>query len=495
MEISVLEDSLKEKVLLEYNVGEAQVIIVENEGKGYYIVKEPQIFGEAKEIYDMLLNYLYRSLKPIFIEKDPLGYIEGILEEIAEELGIKRKYNEYYDVLHYYIVRDVAGYGKIDVPMKDPRVEEIAVEGPGIPVAIVHRDVSDFYWLDSNIYFTSEEEIRSFVQKLALKTGKHISTAYPILEARLPEGHRVALTLSKEVSGRGSSFVIRKFPNSPLTITHLLMLKTLSPLEAAYLWLIVEAQGLVFIIGAMATGKTSLLQSLTTLIPPDARVITVEDTPELRLPHTHWDPLYTRRSYVPGDTWMNIDLNDLVKFAWRRRAEYIIIGEVRGEEVQVLVQAAASGHGGLTTFHADNVDSMILRLTSPPLNVKQSFLSLIWSIAVMRKLRSNITGKIVRRLTEIYEILIEGNEICKLKIFSWNPRNDKHEPDSVEEVVSKSYRLKTIAERYGLSKKDLIKELYERKRFLEELVKDEIFDYEAVSERLFKFYFQKRGLI
>jgi len=231
--MTLTEEISEDKILLEYNVGEAQILIVEREGKGYYIVKEPQIFGEAKELYDMLTGYLYRNLKPIFIEKDPIGYIESVLEEIAEELGIKSKYEEYYDVLHYYIVRDVVGYGKIDVLMKDPRVEEIAVEGPGIPVAVVHRDISEFYWLDTNIYFTNEEELRSFIQKLALKTGKHISTAYPILEARLPEGHRVALTLSKEVSGRGSSFVIRKFPNSPLTITHLLMLKTLSPLEAA----------------------------------------------------------------------------------------------------------------------------------------------------------------------------------------------------------------------------------------------------------------------
>jgi len=483
------------KTLLEYNVGEARVLIVEREGKGYYIVKEPQIFGEAKELYNLLTGYLYRSLKPIFIEKDPIGYIESILEEIAEELGIKSKYEEYYDILHYYIVRDVVGYGKIDVLMKDPRVEEIAVEGPGIPVAVVHRDVSEFYWLDTNIYFTNEEELRSFIQKLALKTGKHISTAYPILEARLPEGHRVALTLSKEVSGRGSSFVIRKFPNSPLTITHLLMLKTLSPLEAAYLWLIVEAQGLVFIIGAMATGKTSLLQSLATLIPPDARVITVEDTPELRLPHTHWDPLYTRRSYVPGDSWMNIDLNDLVKFAWRRRAEYIIIGEVRGEEVQVLVQAAASGHGGLTTFHADNVESMILRLTSPPLNVKQSFLSLIWSIAVMRKLRIATTGRIVRKLTDIYEIIVKGDKVEKIKVFSWDPKTDSHEPNDVDEVLERSYRLKIIAERYGLSEDSVRKELKERRSFLEKLVEDEVFDYEAVSERLFKFYYQRRGII
>lgn len=489
MQIPLTKNSNK---ILEYNVGEALVTILEYKGKGYYIVQEPKLEGEALETYNVLIDYLYRSLKPLYTEKDPIGYIEGVLEEVAEELGVKDKYEKYYDVLHYYILRDLIGYGKIDVPMKDPRVEELAVEGPGIPVAVVHRDVSEYSWLDTNIYFNSEEELRSYVQKLALRSGKHISTAYPILETRLPEGHRAALTLSKEVSGRGSSFVIRKFPEQPLTITHLLALNTLSPLEAAYLWLIVEAQGLVFIIGAMASGKTTLLQSLTTLIPPDSRVITVEDTPELRLPHEHWDPLYTRRSYNPAEKWMNIDLHTLVKFAWRRRAEYIIVGEVRGEEVQVLVQASASGHGGLTTLHADTVDSMIVRLMSPPLNVKHSFLSLIWCVAVMKRLRDVRTRRIIRRLTNIYELKVKGGNVEPVKIFSWNPQEDRHEPDDPYEVFRRSFRLKILAKRYGISEEDMITELKSRKLFLEDLVKNDVFDYDNVALRLFEFYSRKR---
>lgn len=488
-----LQEMRNAKKILEYDVGEAVVTILEHKGRGYYIVREPELSGEALKIYNMLNEQLYRSLKPIFIENDPIGYIEKVLEELAEELKIKDKYEEYYDVLHYYIIRDIIGYGKIDVLIKDPRVEEIAVEGPNIPVAIVHRDVSEYTWLDTNIYFLNEEELRSYVQRLALRSGKHISTAFPILEARLPEGHRIALTLSKEVSGRGSSFVIRKFPEQPLTITHLLILNTLSPLEAAYLWLIVEAQGLIFIIGAMASGKTTLLQSLTTLIPPDSRVITVEDTPELRLSHEHWDPLYTRRSYNPAEKWMNIDLNTLVKFAWRRRAEYIIVGEVRGEEIQVLVQASASGHGGLSTLHADTVESMILRLMSPPLNVRQSFLSLIWSIAVMRRLREKNSRKIIRRLTSIYELNVHGEKVEPRIIFFWDSKTDRHSPDSAEEVYEKSVKLKILAERYGLTKKEMIKELMKREEFLKKLVKEEVFDYNDVASRLFEFYSKNRG--
>ncbi|OYT60902.1 MAG: type II secretion system protein E [Desulfurococcales archaeon ex4484_217_1] len=480
------------KKLLEYNVGEAVVSIIEHKGKGYYIVQEPKLEGEALEVFNTLMDYLYRSLKPLYMETEPVGYIEGILEEAAEELGIKDKYEKFYDILHYYIIRDIVGYGKIDVPMKDPRVEELAVEGPGIPVAIVHRDISEYPWLDTNIRFNGEEELRAFVQKLALRSGKHVSTAYPILEARLPEGHRIALTLSKEISGRGSSFVIRKFPEQPLTITHLLALNTLSPLEAAYLWLIIEAQGLIFIIGAMASGKTTLLQSLTTLIPPDSRVITVEDTPELRLPHEHWDPLYTRRSYSLTEKWINIDLHTLVKFAWRRRAEYIIVGEVRGEEVQVLVQASASGHGGLTTLHADTVDSMMIRLMSPPLNVKHSFLSLIWSIAVMKRLRDIRTHKIIRRLTNIYELKIEGNLVKPVEIFSWDPKLDKHKPEKPQDVYEKSFRLKMLAERYGLSDDEMFEELKTRKEFLEKLVREDVFDYDSVALKLFEFYSAKR---
>ena len=487
--VSSFEGKHEQKPIIEYSVGMANVVIVDINGRGYYIVEEPKLSNEAIKAYNFIIEYLYKYLKPSQTSQDPASLIETYMWKAAKDAKFEDILEREYAALRYYVLRDTIGYGKLDVLMRDVNIEEIAVEGPSIPVAVVHREASEYRWLNTNIVFYSENELRSYVQRLALKGGKSISTANPIVEVKLPEGHRVALTYSREVSGRGSSLVIRKFPEKPLTITHLTSSNTLSLLMAAYLWRLIEAQQLIFIIGPMASGKTTVLQALTSLIPPDCRVITVEDTPELNLHHEHWDPLYTRRSIGKyGD--YDITLEDLVKFAWRRRAEYLIVGEVRGEEVKALVQAAASGHGGLTTFHSDNVESMILRLQSPPLEVKESFLSTISSVVVMRRVRR--AGKTVRRVVEISEIIPSKSiGITFRKIFKWNPTIDKHEPSSIEELINISVKLKDICEREGITVSEMIEDLRLKLDFLKSLVEREIYEYVEIAKEISKYYYGK----
>jgi len=222
------------------------VYIVDEGGRGLYIVNEPKVPNEVKEAYGLIMEHLSYALKPAEV-LDIEEYVKSLIWEAAEELGIIDVVERHIKLLNYYVLRDVVGYGYIDVPMRDPLVEEVSCEGPGIPIAVVHREVSDYTWLDTNIVIPSEEDAVAFVQKLAQKSGRYISTAFPILEARSLEGHRIALALS-EVSGRGSSFTIRKFPEKPLTITKLIDRGTLTPLMAAYFWVLLENLAFILII-------------------------------------------------------------------------------------------------------------------------------------------------------------------------------------------------------------------------------------------------------
>ena len=924
------------EVIKVYNTGYenmATVYIVDEGGRGLYIVDEPKVPEEVRNVYGLIMEHLSYSLKPAEVSNVE-DYVKNLVWEAAEELGVIDIVEQHIKTLNYYIMRDVIGYGYIDVPMRDPLVEEISMEGPGIPVAVVHREISDYTWLDTNIVIPSEEEATLFVQKLAQKCGKYISTAFPILEARSPEGHRIALALG-EVSGRGSSFTIRKFPEKPLTITQLIDYGTLSPLMAAYFWILLENLAFILIIGGMASGKslvedtyvivmidnytrllklgevwnelvkrglkplrkdnmefidlanvdikvltltdrgirwvkpryiirhrvrekvvcirtktgreicvtkdhsllrwsvkrdwsiqtevvtpsgvkigdyvpylrhlmllenlrvpkylldprfgyllgffiaegatsnwslyqkhgeslnkvlsyiealkipysisidkrtpciriiyikgwakkilehvigyakastkrvpdlfwnmpfewriaflagiidcdgsihpgryvieittaskdlayvllyafasvnvhaymrekrvrkyfdriyyrifipiginsevlkpilnwlteekkqrilkaiekssnhhsetdvvpmeiayaigsklkwlkhgrderrslelrsykyrgentsfyrlekllgdklyeflprcvgfdevikiveteydgyvydfevpetenfeangifvhnTTTLQALLTLGPPDFKYVTIEDTPELRLPHTHWDPLYTRKGYTIGSSQLDIDLFELTKFSLRRRGQYIVIGEVRGKEIQTLVQAAATGQGSMCTFHANSIEEAFMRMTSPPLDVKPAFLMLIWAIVLMRRVRLR-DRRVVRRMTRVWEVTgldLESNKPIPLnytEVFTWDPFTDSFNPTLPEEVFERSYRLKQVAEANGLTEGEIIEELRARAKYIEDMVKEHVFDYNMVSKRLFEFYRRKR---
>ncbi len=332
-----------------YNVGPVDVYIVysASAGRYYYLIDEPELPEELRDPLERLLS------------EAALGRLrlKDGAEHLAEQLAVRHPElaevaEKQYPVLTYYLQRSLSGYGPLYPLLKDSMIEEIAVEAPGIPVAVYHRLYSDG-WMDTNIVLT-EEELDSLALSIARKAGKHLSVAMPFAEGLTEEGHRVALTFSREVSRRGSSIVIRKYPDKPLTIVDLLKSNTLSPLEAAYLWMLVEAKAFLLIVGGMASGKTSMLQALATLIPPDQRIVTLEDTPELNLPHTHWDPLVTRYTYF-SETAANVDLLALAKFALRRRSDYIIIGEVRGEEARMLAQAAATGQGSMCLEYSDRV--------------------------------------------------------------------------------------------------------------------------------------------
>ncbi|MGC9069290.1 MAG: type II/IV secretion system ATPase subunit [Thermoprotei archaeon] len=470
-----------------YSVGQASVLIVDENGKGRYIISEPEMSEEEQSIYSLLMEYLYYSLKPVATVEDPGKYVEKYIWDAASDLGIVDAVSRSFQKYKYYISRDAFGYGLINVPMNDHYIEEISCEGYDKPVAVIHRKYTEYDWLDTNIRFGSEDALRSFVQRLAQRCGKSVTVAIPFTDAMTREGHRIAVTFSGEVSLPGSSFDIRRFPEEPYTIGHIVKFGSMSPLMAAYYWLLVENKGFVMIIGPMGSGKTSMINSLATMIPPTMKVCTIEDTPELKLPHVHWERLKARHTYSITETKFDVDLMDLTKLSMRFRPDYIIVGEVRGEEIRALVQASATGHGCITSFHAENPEAAIVRMQSPPMDVALGGIMLIWNFLLMNRVRRE-DGKIVRRALISKELIPGINEIKLSTIFEWDARTDTFTPDDPYDVVKKSYRLTEISRLVGWSQDDVVRELEERSSFIKKIVEDNRITFSEISEAIGEFY-------
>ncbi len=477
-----------EAVLLEeYSVGAAKVGIYEHNGDGYYWITEPPMGESDLELYNILMNAIYYTVPPSD-EKDPMRIIDERLNHAATELKLAIV-PEQLNKIRYYILRDVLGYGIFTPLIDDGRIEDFSMAGVGRPVWVFHRDYSHFDWLTTNIAFDDERALESSIMLLAHKSKRHISTAFPISEGSLPEHHRCALTFSNEVSPFGSSLTIRKFRADPLTLCHLVKFGSISSLMAAYWWLILENRGSAFVIGEMASGKTTLLNALTSLLPPHWKVVTIEDTPELRLPHLGWKPLVARHTYSIAESKTEIRLYDLVKLSLRERAQFIIVGEIRGEEAYVFIQALATGHGGGCTFHGDSVESMVMRLTTAPINASPSFLPLISSVIISRMLK--LPGrKPMRRVVESNEITgVTGPQSVESKrIFEWRVTDDKHYPLEPAEVVERSMKLEKLRATIGLTRGELTAELGRRRDFVDAMVSKGILEYEAVSNEIKRYY-------
>jgi len=486
-----LAAAVQGEILDKYMIDQATVFVADQEGKGLYIVGEPELTPEEQRIYSLLMENLYFTLKPIAKIEDPMKYVESFIWDAAEELGVVEEIQKSFKKYRYFISRDAFGYGPIHIPMYDPEVEEISCTGYGRPVTVIHRQFTEYDWLETNIVFPSEDELRNFVQKLSQRVGKSVTVAVPFTDAMSREGHRLAVTFAAEVTLPGSTFAIRKFPESPLSMAHLLKFGTLTPLMAAYLWLLVEYRGYVMTLGPMGSGKTTLLNCLLTMIDPTLKIATIEDTPEVRIPHQSWQRFKARHTYSITETRYDVDLLDLVKLSLRYRPDYIIVGEVRGEEIKALTQAAALGHGCLCTLHAESPEAALVRMRSPPMEVAEGGLMLIWCFVLLNRVRT-AEGKIVRRVLEATEIVPEEEELTLKRIFTWNARTDVFEPVDAREVVRRSYRLKTVMRLTGWTEEEVAEEMERRANYLKEVVEEEKLSYPEFSEAIRKFYVSSR---
>jgi flagellar protein FlaI len=428
-----------------------------------YEVIEPTLRKEEEknlqEIKDFLIEEVNVNLKDIETKGKAEAYLREKTIDIVKRYRIKVP-SEAVDKLVYFITRDFIGYGKIDPLMKDHYIEDISADGVNIPLYVWHRLYES---IPTNILFRDEKELDSFIIRMAYLSGKNISIASPILDASLPDGSRIQLTYGNEVTRRGSTFTIRRFRADPLTISDLITFKTISSEMAAYLWYIIENRASVMVAGGVASGKTTMLNCLSMFIKPEMKIVSVEDTQELNLPHENWIPSVVRLGFDHEDKKSGtINLFDLLKAAVRQRPDYIIVGEIRGEEAYTLFQAMATGHLGMSTMHAESVAAVINRLESEPMNIPKSLISMIDVIMIMR--RTEIDGKPTRRadtMTEIVGLDTQSKEISTVDIFNWNQNEDTFA------FSGRTTTLEKRLSRLSVTTEEATRELNRRKSVLE----------------------------
>ncbi|MFN4046379.1 MAG: type II/IV secretion system ATPase subunit, partial [Acidilobaceae archaeon] len=359
---SALLDSLISEKLRDYDVIDkypltdpwAYAYILEMRGSRsrLYYVAEVSMNDDERSVYEKLMKVLEWELKPyegkggssiIDFKSVSERFVEQarrIVKVYSVRLAPSLKGNIDWSKVLYHMLKNTIGYGPLDPLIRDPYIEDISCDGVRRPVYVWHQKYES---IPTNIFFETEDELDSTVLKLTHKAGKHVSSAFPIVDAILPEGHRFAATFRREVSVGGSTFTIRKFREKPLSIVDLIIQNTLNSTLAAYLWIAMEHRMPGIVMGVTGAGKTSMLNALATLLKPSLKVVTIEDTPELRLTLENWVQLVSRPSYsVTGSKVGEVSLYDLVKVSLRYRPDVIIVGEVRGEEAYVLFQAVAS---------------------------------------------------------------------------------------------------------------------------------------------------------
>jgi len=449
-----------------------------------YEIVEPTLQKEEekllKEIKAFLMDELDVNLKEIETKEKAEKYLEEKTREIIKKYRIKVS-QEAIDKLIYYLTRDFIGYGKIDPLMKDHLIEDISADGVNIPIYVWHRLYES---LPTNIIFRSEAELNSFIIRLAYLSGKNISIASPILDASLPDGSRVQLTYGSEVTRRGSTFTIRRFRVDPLTISDLIAFNTISSEMAAFLWYIIENRASVIVAGGVASGKTTMLNCLSMFIKPEMKIVSVEDTQELNLPHENWIPSVVRLGFGHEDKkGGTITLFDLLKAAVRQRPDYIIVGEVRGEEAYTLFQAMATGHLGMSTIHAESVEATINRLQSEPMNIPKPLIAMTNVIMVMT--RTEIEGKPARRVSITSEILglnSKTKSILTEDVFRWNQKEDRFIFSGHSSLLEKHMKKMEISE------EDIKREMHRRKTVLEWMVRKGIRRHVDVSNVIREYY-------
>ncbi|MBW6442795.1 type II/IV secretion system ATPase subunit [Patescibacteria group bacterium] len=446
-----------------------------------YEVEEPYLDDLEKGYREEILDAMRDMIDfEVIIEKETeqiLGYIDRRLKIIAFELGINMSYDTYRKI-YYYLVRDFIGFNEADPLLKDYFVEDIECNGADSPIYIVHRV---FRSLKTSVIFTDMNRLESFVEKLAQRSGKHISYAMPILDGSLPDGSRVNATYTKDISSRGPTFTIRKFTKTPWTPPQLISFRTLSPEMLAFLWILVEYKMNILIAGGTSSGKTTLLNAIAFFIPPEARVVSIEDTRELNLPRENWLPSVVRGATGSGNLG-EIDLFTLLKSSFRQNPDYVIVGEVRGKEAYVLFQGMASGHSSISTIHADSVDTVIKRLETPPIELSPTLLNVLDCVCFMT--HAIIKKQETRRLKEIVEIINitpEGIAVTNTPLI-WNPADDNFYFKKNSKIFEK------ISKRSGASMQELMIEFRRRTQMMYKLYQAKIFDFQQIQDIVTQYY-------
>lgn len=448
-----------------------------------YTIIEPTLSDKDRKNFEIIKKLLITELSVSLSEIKTKKAAEAKLSRKITQLIKKYKLEipaKNLSKITYYAIRDFIYLGKIEPLMRDHMVEEISCDGTNIPLYIWHRE---FESIPTNIIFTNDKELNNFARKVSYISGKHVSMANPIVDASLPDGSRINLTLGHEITKRGSTFTIRRFRADPITIIDLIKFHTMSTDIAAYLWYVAEKNSTMLVAGGTASGKTTALNALGSFIRPGQKIVSIEDTQELNLPHENWIPAVSRQNFTDGQIG-EINQFDLLRAALRQRPDIIIVGETRGREAYTLFQAMATGHGGFSSIHADSVEATLTRLASSPMDIPKTLIANTLDLIYLQ-LKLRVKDKSVRRVIQISEIAgldEKTGDIRTHEIFKWDPQTDVHS------YAGNSVVLEKIKERHGESDEQINYELSKRKLALEWMVKNDIRQHKEVSKNVKEFY-------
>lgn len=437
-------------------------------GFSYTVIEQNEVFDVLYRIVEpdvnirerMLLEEVHTYLRDVVIYdtmrrkgKSQLSYdtVKDAVRLFAGDLPEERV-----AVIFYYLKRNLQGYGCIDPLMHDRFIEDISCNGSGSPVFIYHNEYGS---IPTSVRFT-DADLNRYVLKLSQKADRQISIANPLLDAPLPDGSRAQITYTNVISSKGSSFTIRRFKSDPMTPVDLIQFGTYDPEILAYIWLAVENRKSMIIVGGTASGKTSTMNAISYFIPLTAKIVSLEDTREIQLPHKNWLPTKTRETSAQSGKG-DIDLFSLLRSSLRQRPEYIIVGEVRGPEAQTLFQAMNTGHTTYSTLHAGSVDETLNRLVNPPINVPRAMFGAL-DLMVVQLLQYQ-GGRAVRRCLSLNEITVDSADKVKAhELYSWNPRSDEFSRN-----YNRSRVLDSIAYSRGWEPEDVEEQLAIRRHMLE----------------------------
>lgn len=509
-----------------YPVGQGVYIHIfpdHSDVRNYYIPIEPTAEGLdelLEEIEVRLLDYV-DELATAETDEDRLRVLHLAIDEICQVVNNKRNGNgngngdaaskfplfffkkkgngrkrgeripvnqQEYEALRYRVERDKIGVGVLQPLILDPNIEDISCSGLG-SVYVEHKV---FKGLKSTITFENEAELDDFVLRLSERIKKPVTYKNPIVDATLPDGSRINIVYGGDVSKRGSNFTIRKFATTPMSIVEIAMTRSLSWEMAAYLSLIIEEGMNMFVSGETASGKTTLMNAVTTFIRPDAKIVSIEDTPELQVPHQNWVREVVRGAMSEADS--SVSMFSLLKAALRQRPDEIIVGEIRGEEGAIAFQAMQTGHACMATFHASTVEKLIQRLTGHPINVPKTYVDNLNVVVIASAVRLP-NGKRGRRILSINEIVgydPVANSFSFVEVFRWNPLTDEHEFTGYMNSYLLEHR---VAPTRGIPKREVrrVYELVERRAaLLKKLADQGVTDFYDLFKVLTKA--QRQGL-
>ncbi|WP_280586154.1 type II/IV secretion system ATPase subunit [Halorubrum sp. Boch-26] len=459
------------------NAPYAYVVITydDEESEHRYYAVEPDLDEFERDLLDRVVDdirdpLLYREGTGKTDEETLREELKGLLEGYGVEAGMAT-----FHALAYYLYRDFRGYGKVDPLLNDRHIEDVSCDGYDLPIFVYHDDYTD---IETNVSFP-KGELDNYVIRLAQQSGRHVSVGDPIVETTLPDGSRAELALGEEVTPRGSAFTIRQYAEDPFTPIDLVEYGTFSIEQMAYFWLCIEHNKSLIFAGGTASGKTTSMNAVSMFVPPRAKVLTIEDTRELSLYHDNWLSSVTRERRYEGT---DIDMYDLLRSALRHRPEYIVVGEVRGDEAITLFQAMNTGHTTFSTMHADSIETVINRLENEPINVPRAMVQSLDMLSIQTLTRSG--DQRVRRaktIGEIGGIDQRTGELDYSSAFEWDAEADEFRRND-------SSLMAEIADERGWSRSELLREIRRRERFLELLRRLGITDYRTFTALVNEYY-------